>query len=150
MSLFDFMLSRSELLSAISTHRSVPVMFCSLYNPSVVLGNHIWFVNQILLGEEVCSQALGTRRLKLQASRDLMKHLSPKSVSPAFRSGIESFVVIKYSKLASVWFSPSITLLGGSYKWIVFPRQSLFVKGMFFFFLRWMLTTYILWVYPRF
>ena len=36
-----------------------------------------------------------------------MKHLSPKSVSPAFRSGSESFVAIKYSKSASVNFSLS-------------------------------------------
>ena len=130
MSLFKTMLSRSELhFCHLHSQICTSVIFVPLTNPPVVLGNHIWFVNQILLGEEVCSQALGTRRLKLQASRDLMKHLSPKSVLPAFRSGTESFVAIKYSKLASVWFSPSVRLLGGSYKWIVFPRHSLSVTG---------------------
>ena len=58
-----------------------------------------------------------------------MKHQSPKSVSPAFHSWLERFVAIKYSEFFSVFYSDNslpARILGGSYKWIVFPRQSLF------------------------
>ena len=42
--------------------------------------------------------------------------------------GTESFVAIKYSKTSFVFIPDIITqpvrILGGSYKWIIFPRQS--------------------------
>ena len=89
--------------------------------------NHIWFFNQILPGEEVCSQALGTGRLELQAFQRAWWSTSlQRAFRLLFHSCTKSFVAIKYSKFSSVCLSLSVRLLGGSHKWIVFPRPSLF------------------------
>ena len=64
-----------------------------------------------------------------------MKHQSPKSISPAFHSWQESLIAIKCSEFSSVLYLDNplpARILGGSYKWIVFPRQSLLVTGKFF------------------
>ena len=91
------------------------------------MGPYFDFV-KILLGEEVCSQALGSRSLKLQASREPVE-------APASKECFTSFSLVAKKAL---WHSSTLSyllcfifdnplpvrILGGSYKWIVFPRQS--------------------------
>ena len=76
----------------------------SLYLPLGSMGPYFDFV-KILLGEEVCSQALGSRSLKLQASREPVEAPASKERFACFPLVAQkAFLALKYSKFSSVFY----------------------------------------------
>ncbi len=107
---------------------------------------------KILLGEEVCSQALGSRSLKLQASKE------PVEV-PAFKEHFTSFPLVAQKAL---WHSSTLSyflcfifdnslpirIYGGSYNGLHF-QDSHFMTGKSVLLSRWVMALYVPQVYPR-
>ena len=108
---------------------------------------------KILLGKEVCSQALGSRSLKVQASKEPVE-------APAFKEHFASFPLVAQKAL---WHSSTLSyllcfifdnslpvrILGGSYNGFYF-QGSYFITGKSVLLSRWVLASCLPWVYPWF
>ena len=107
---------------------------------------------KILLGKEVCSQALGSRSLKVQASKEPVE-------APAFKEHFASFPLVAQKAL---WHSSTLSyflcfifdnslpirIYGGSYNGLYF-QDSHFMTGKSVLLSRWVMALYVPQVYPR-
>ena len=107
---------------------------------------------KILLGKEVCSQALGSRSLKVQASKEPVE-------APAFKEHFASFPLVAQKAL---WYSSTLSYLlcfifdnslpfriyGGGYNGLYF-QDSHFMTRKSVLLSRWVMALYVPQVYPR-
>ena len=95
--------------------------------------------------------SLGIKESKVPGFWEPVVGQSSRSVCLLSAQGTESFVAIKYSKISFVFIPDIITwpvrILGGSYKWIIFLRQSFHDRKVSSSF---QVATNSSWVYPWF
>ena len=123
-----------------------------LYLPMGSMGPYFDFVN-ILLGEEVCSQALGLMSLKLQASSEPVDARASREHFACFPLVVQKAVwhssTLKFLLCFIFDNSLPVRILGGSYNGFYFQGSD-FITGKSVLLSRWVLASCLPWVYPRF